>query len=432
MLKNSIIFLIILIPLIIVGQDKKVLFLGNSYTNVNDLPALFKSLSSAGGFEISVDKSTPGGCTLSNPSNGHLFNAQSIAKIHAENWDYVILQEQSQYPVIPYWRDNYFYPGAKSLDSIIKENNRCTKTMFFMTWGRKFGGQQCIDGHCSIEFSDFNHMMDSMASSYLGNAKEINAQVSPVGMAWKNALAEDNSIELFSSDGSHPSLAGSYLAACTFYASIFHESPVGLEFYSTLDESTATFLQQIASNTVFNNLDFWNIDTTLVSAIYEYEITELTVDFSNYSTNANAYIWQYGDGTSDTVKNPLHTYEHTGLYNTELIAYRTCDTSSVSQFINIETLSISDEDMARQRFSVYGNPSTNIIVIRNILLNGTFNISIADIYGNTLFQDLKSFKQGEKFEIKLEDINTAIHFVRISNEDFSLTKKILLNNGSIN
>ena len=72
------------------------LFLGNSYTNVNDLPALFKSLSSAGGFEISVDKSTPGGCTLSNPSNGHLFNAQSLAKIHAENWDYVILQEQSQ------------------------------------------------------------------------------------------------------------------------------------------------------------------------------------------------------------------------------------------------------------------------------------------------------------------------------------------------
>lgn len=277
MIKKLSLILLLLIPALLFSQETKVLFLGNSYTFYNDLPSLYKNLANSGGYTVLVDQSTPGGCTLSNPSNGHLFNQTSLLKIIEESWDYVILQEQSQYPVIPYWKTNYFFPGAHSLDSLIKQNNSCSEALMFMTWGRETGGIQCNGGYCSIDFTDFYHMTDSMASSYIGVARELDIPVSPVGMAWKSALTADPSINLFNADGSHPSLEGSYLAACTFYASIFFESPEVLEFISTLDESTASFLQQIASETVFNNLTLWNIDTTTLSAAFEFEQSEDTV-----------------------------------------------------------------------------------------------------------------------------------------------------------
>jgi hypothetical protein len=135
-------FLLLILPFALQSQDKRVLFLGNSYTWFNELPEMFNNLTHAGGYEVMIEQVTPGSCTLANAPNSHLHNTISVEKIKEQDWDYVILQEQSQYPVIPYWNENYFGPGAYALDSIITENDSCSKTMMFMTWGREAGGMQ--------------------------------------------------------------------------------------------------------------------------------------------------------------------------------------------------------------------------------------------------------------------------------------------------
>jgi hypothetical protein len=48
----------------------------------------------------------------------------------------------------------------------------------------------------------------------------------------------------------HPSLAGTYLAACTFYAALYGKSPVGNPYAADLDADTARFLQGVAWETV--------------------------------------------------------------------------------------------------------------------------------------------------------------------------------------
>ena len=116
-----------------ISQQKKVLFLGNSYTAANELPLLVQGLAESSGHSIYVDKNTPGGYTLAFPANGHLYNQTSLDKINSEDWDYVVLQEQSQFPVIDYFRENYTFPGAHALDSLIKLNNNCSQTIFYMT-----------------------------------------------------------------------------------------------------------------------------------------------------------------------------------------------------------------------------------------------------------------------------------------------------------
>lgn len=74
-------------------------------------------------------------------------------------------------------------------------------------------------------------------------------------------LANFNSIPLYMADGSHPTTHGTYLAACVFYATIFAESPEGLEYDAELGEGVASVLQQVATETVLTDPSRWNIST---------------------------------------------------------------------------------------------------------------------------------------------------------------------------
>lgn len=372
-----------------IAQQKKVLFLGNSYTGANDLPSLVEELAISGGHDIYVDRNTPGGYTLAFPSNGHLYNQTSLDKIAEEDWDYVVLQEQSQYPVIEYYRNNYTFTGARELDSIIELNNSCTQTMFYMTWGRKYGGQQCINGYCSVDFADYAHMQDSLASAYLWMSNDLETPVAPVGMAWKKSIIEfGDPVDLFSGDGSHPSMAGSYLTACTFYTAIFHESPVGLGYTAGLDEDVVAHLQSVASETVFNYLDIWNIDTTTVASVFDYSQNSGTVSFANLSLNANEYFWDFGNGDTDTTFSPVYTYQESGTYQVMLRAssgYCKVDTSYSTIQIIISGTDEVVNDIKTINF--YPNPGKDIFYFENADLSGVAQIQIIDIYGHIVYQD---------------------------------------------
>jgi hypothetical protein len=234
--------LILVFPVLLFADTTKVLFIGNSYTYVNDLPLMFKELSASLGKAVYTEMSAPGGYSLEQ----HLSNPETILKISKGDWSYVVLQEQSQMPVIEFYRYGSMYPSARKLDSIIKSYN--CNTMFFMTWGRKYGGIQCIDTSCSPPFINFSHMQDSLYSAYTMIASELNAQVCQVGNVWRQSVNTDSSVILWDSDLSHPSLAGSYLSACAFYSKIFHSSSTGSGYYGGLLPGTAQYLQTIASN----------------------------------------------------------------------------------------------------------------------------------------------------------------------------------------
>ena len=100
-------------------QKRKVLFLGNSYTYVNNLPQLIKDIALANGDTLVFDSNCPGGHTF----NNHFNNATSLAKINAQAWDCVILQAQSQEPSFsPGQVAAQTLPYAIKLDSLIKNN----------------------------------------------------------------------------------------------------------------------------------------------------------------------------------------------------------------------------------------------------------------------------------------------------------------------
>lgn len=83
--------------------------------------------------------------------------------------------------------------------------------------------------------------------------------MAPAGEAWRKSIALNPSLELYSSDQSHPSLEGSYLTACVFYEVLFHKSVLSNTYTAGISATNVSFLQQIAHDVVNDSLSTWNI-----------------------------------------------------------------------------------------------------------------------------------------------------------------------------
>ncbi len=236
----------------------QVLFLGNSYTSVNNLPELVQQLSGSLTQTVAPAAVTKGNWSLGGAPNDHASDPDSLAQLTAKPWAAVVLQEQSQIPVIPSYKSAFMEPGAAKLVNKLQSVNTCARVLFFLTWGRKAGGKQCAGSSCSANFANFDQMQDALTAAYLDVAKQVGGAVVPVGEAWRKAIAVGG-VELFSDDGSHPSIAGSYLAAATFHAALFKQSPAGAKTTAGVSDEDAVKLLAIAASTVLDDLQKWGL-----------------------------------------------------------------------------------------------------------------------------------------------------------------------------
>ena len=215
----------------------RILFIGNSYTYVNDLPGMFTRLACSGGKRVVTGLAAPGGWTLAQ----HLASADTQNAIRSQQWDSIVLQEQSQIPSSASTRDQTMYPYVRGLVSLIRSVK--ARPYLFLTWGHR-------DGWPENNLNSYAAMQDQLYFGYVTIAQELSVDVVPVGPAWKNATGRTPSLNLWQDDGSHPTQNGTYLAACVFYATLFRQSPVGLDEYAGLPKETAETLQSIAAQTV--------------------------------------------------------------------------------------------------------------------------------------------------------------------------------------
>lgn len=263
-------FLLVLI-LFAPAQSNKVLFIGNSYTYVNNLPELILMMMTSSGEDMDYQMSAPGGCTFQQHCS------VSSSYIQQEGWDFVVLQEQSQLPSFP---ESQFmqdcYPYAVSLCSMIQESNPYAQIVFYMTWGRKNGDQQNCPYYpplCTYQG------MDSLLNlRYMRMAEDNHAWVSPVGAVWHYIRDHYPDVELYQSDESHPSYIGSYVAACCFYTMFTGHDPNGITWNGTLDATTASILKNAAKTVVFDSLSKWTFQSDTISndstSVRDYDLSD--------------------------------------------------------------------------------------------------------------------------------------------------------------
>lgn len=204
-----------------------ILFVGNSFTYYNNsLHNHVKALMSAGDKQAGVIRSmTISGARLSQ----HVFAL--TAQLQADNWDIVILQGNSMEPI----QENRI---AAFQDTVLNYSQQISDSgaqpVLFMTWAR----------------TDRPEQTALLEAAYTAAGNDAGAFVVPVGLAFEMATVDEKGLALRIADRRHPTLAGTYLAACTFYASLFGESPLGNSYIAGLEPRTAERLQRIAWETV--------------------------------------------------------------------------------------------------------------------------------------------------------------------------------------
>jgi len=291
-------------------DDWKLLFVGNSYTSHNQLGFLVENiLESQLSSHSSTSTSTvnhksakvlvrthdPGATTFqehyatteksyhqsfTNPS----YNPQELRKwlvTRPAQWNWVILQEQSQVP--GFWdipvddrsSFNKSVEASQHLNDLIA-HIKGAQTMFYLTWGRRNG-----DDYNTYLYPDYMTMQARITKGYFEYVKatstpERPTYVAPVGLVFQSIYQDElqkhgpnynpsNSTEsffyqLYDVDGSHPSLAGSYLAALTIYASLTGGDPRTVTWIpQDLEAAMAQQVQVAVAKTIFETATTGNI-----------------------------------------------------------------------------------------------------------------------------------------------------------------------------
>jgi len=202
---------------------KRILFIGNSFTSYNGgIGAQLKGLAPT----ATTGAVMAGGFTLEKHWNA----GAALREIRSGRWDYVVLQEQSQTPVIA---ASLFAKYAGAFDTEIRAAGG--KSVLLMTWERPDSVQYKVT-------------TPYLAAAYSQTGAAIGATVAPAGLAFATALRERPGLVLNSADG-HPTPAGTYLAACVLYGTIYGRSPVGNPF-GPPSAGDRTFLQEVAARTL--------------------------------------------------------------------------------------------------------------------------------------------------------------------------------------
>ena len=164
-----------------------ILLMGNSYVASNSLHNLIDGVMSAASTPANVSSLNGGGMRLSQhasnvASAGHQWNTT----LNNGNWDWVVLQDQSQIPGFVRSQQEWINSkdGAVELAEVIEDNGG--ETILMMTWGRRAG-----DSINTQRFPDFSTMQDELASGYLDYRDNITANgdtawVAPVGLAFEH------------------------------------------------------------------------------------------------------------------------------------------------------------------------------------------------------------------------------------------------------
>lgn len=250
-MKKIVLIALIALSSICFAQTKSILFIGNSYTYSNGgVDVMLKNIALAEGDTLETEAFTVGGAKFSDFCN----NPETFTRIRSRAWDYVVLQEQSQLPAFPPSQvETECYPFAKQLCDSIRANDSCTQILFFTTWGRENGDQSNCANYEPL--CTYDGMQQRLRESYVQMADDNNAIVVPVGLAWKYVRDNYPEIDLYQSDGSHPSLEGTYLAACTFYNVLYNLGYYYGIYYlpDNIDEETRYKLVYASYNAVNDN-----------------------------------------------------------------------------------------------------------------------------------------------------------------------------------
>lgn len=319
------------------AQQLNVVFIGNSYTHYNNMPKIFEHLAKSKGKNVYADSIAVSGSTLKE----HTDRQSTFKKIKSRKWDVVFIQgfsrELAQDSITVATET---IPYARILIDSIQRYNPCASIYFYMTWGY-------ADGYALDERNNtYEKMQENVKRGYFQMSRVFKFPIAPVGMVWQQVRELHPEINLYVPDKEHPNSSGSFIAACTFYASIFKESPSGGTAPERVSLSVVSPIERVAEKVVLNNMDIYNLDTIQhpaleIPPVLNFDIAEswTNIAVTNKTRNCPDVKWDFGDGNTSRKVSPKHYYKKSGTYTVTLNVYKNCQ-----HYILKKRITVSKED----------------------------------------------------------------------------------------
>ena len=392
----------------------KVLFIGNSFTSQNDLPALFSQLSQGAGKNVVVASHMPGGISVGDTVQGtsaHMNNPLVYSLIRSNQWDYLVLQDNQGRFCLGYGQfpaSSLVIEGHLKIRDSLLFYNPCAKVIWYAGFGPKHGyppygntGEALID---SI-YRNYQFLLDT--------AGQI---IAPIGPAFIRVISGYPSINLWGPDEVHPSLYGSFLVANVLYTTIFKNSPINSPYNPGISITEDTLLKNLAFQTTIDSL----YHSGLIYFTPAIVRAGNTLSVSGYQ-NCNWYF----NGSPYVTNNCTAFINQSGVYSayvsdTNGCGYLTLEypflLSEISEYFN----------NAFNNLLLYPNPVINHSTI-NINFSFTKSIEI-DFYNCTGQLTLTRHLSPGQNKVNISGLNDGIYFVTFKSEKFFKSQRLIIKN----
>ncbi len=230
---------------------QKILYIGNSYTYLNDTPTMMDSMARAHGFTPEISKFTKGGATM----GYHIKNETCRSLVEKGNYDFIIIQSQSVQPALVGTPDGMpIMEEMMNMINYVRKHNDKAKIFLQITWGREHGndGLKNKDYYPKYPeiFESYESMQAALNKGTRAMAHIFNADgVIDVGTVWAYMRHKHPEIYLYGKDGSHPGYNGSYLATSVIFSHIYNQKANAKKYCGKADKKTA----QTINNAVWKN-----------------------------------------------------------------------------------------------------------------------------------------------------------------------------------
>lgn len=411
-------------------QSKQVLFVGNSYTSVNDLPQMVSAVALSMGDTVNYSVNAPGGCTFLQ----HCTN-QSMNLIRQGGWDVVVLQEQSQYPSFPQNQvEAEVFPYAAQLVDSIYAHGWCTVPMFYMTWGRRDG--DAYNAQFFPPLGTYEGMDSLLYLRYMQMGQMNDADVCPVGRVWHRLRQQWPQIELYQSDGSHPTVAGTYAAACAFYTMFFLRDPDSITYLPEIGAATGEAIRSVVRSVVFDSLERWQRTQPAVHLMLMDTVQYMSCSFGVASEDCDSICCDWGDGAVDCMAATEvctfnHLYADTGLYVITVTGMRHCLTATqgLEFYAQAEPVDPPDPpdppegiaEAEQQQVVIYPNPAATTVHLE--LPQAATRVEVCDLGGRCVAT--ASPLRGT-CTVAVGHLDEGLYLLRVRLPDGDLTRRLVI------
>jgi hypothetical protein len=159
------------------------------------------------------------------------------------------------------------------------------------------------------------------------------------------------------------------------------------------------------------------------TANFNYVTNNLEVNFTDMSSGATSWLWDFGDGSTSTLQNANHTYFSNGTYNVQLYIENNIQSwDTISQKVTVPSSAI--DEINTSNLFIYPNPSNGLVTLYfdNFLHQET--LQIFNLFGQLIFE--KDNQSGDQVLLDLSGLENGIYFCRLATENQKQVQKIII------